>query len=303
MVMPQASAPDCAVIIVNYNAGRLLQDCVRSALAEAAASVIVVDNASQDGSMAALTAAITDERLHTCCNERNLGFAAACNMGGQASSARHLLFLNPDSVLVPGSLQTLTQVLDGNPQIGMVGARLCNPDGTEQAGGRRNFPRPRQAFIKAFGISRLARFFPALCADFQLHNAPLPDGPTPVEAISGACMLVKREAIADVGWWDEGYFLHCEDLDWCMRFQRKGWQVVFVPDATVIHDKSACSHSRPFFVNWHKHHGMVRFYRKFFRQQYSTVLWWLVVVGVWLRFGLICLMHALRWPLQAMRRR
>ncbi|GGY29286.1 hypothetical protein GCM10011289_35390 [Paludibacterium paludis] len=100
-------------------------------------------------------------------------------------------------------------------------------------------------------------------------------------------MLVKREALDDVGLWDESYFLHCEDLDWCMRFRLNNWLVVFVPDARVIHVWGACSRSRPFFVEWHKHYGMLRFYNKFFRKLYPGPLWWLVVLGVWLRFGLV----------------
>jgi hypothetical protein len=91
----------------------------------------------------------------------------------------------------------------------------------------------------------------------------------------------------DVGLWDEGYFLHCEDLDWCMSFKLKNWKVMFVPDAKVTHLWGACSRSRPFFVEWHKHHGMMRFYGKFFRHQYPGVLWPLVIIGVWLRFVLV----------------
>ncbi len=106
-------------------------------------------------------------------------------------------------------------------------------------------------------------------------------------AISGACMLVKREAVEDVGWWDEEYFLHCEDLDWCMRFRQKGWKILFVPDARIVHAKGACSQEQRLFVEWHKHKGMMRFYRKFFSHQYPSVLMGLVTVGVWLRFGLV----------------
>ena len=90
----------------------------------------------------------------------------------------------------------------------------------------------------------------------------------------------------DVGLWDEGYFLHCEDLDWCMRFRQKGWKILFVPDARISHALGACSQSRRVFVEWHKHKGMLRFYRKFFRHQYPGVLMVLVAAGVWLRFGL-----------------
>ena len=99
-------------------------------------------------------------------------------------------------------------------------------------------------------------------------------------------MLVKREVIRDVGLLDEGYFLHCEDLDWCMRFRQKGWTILFVPDARIYHALGACSRSRRVFVEWHKHKGMVRFYGKFFRHQYPGALMWLVTLGVWLRFGL-----------------
>lgn len=114
---------------------------------------------------------------------------------------------------------------------------------------------------------------------------PLPTRPTNVEAISGACMLVKREALDSVGGWDEGYFLHCEDLDLCMRFRHEGWKVCFVPQAKIFHAWGACSRSRPLFVEWHKHRGMIRFYGKFFRDDYPKVLSWCICAGVWLRFG------------------
>jgi GT2 family glycosyltransferase len=107
-------------------------------------------------------------------------------------------------------------------------------------------------------------------------------------------MLVRRSALNDVGALDEGYFLHCEDLDWCMRFGQKGWKVVFVPGASVVHDQGTCSRSRPIFVEWHKHRGMMRFYRKFFRTQYSSALLGLVAFGVWVHFGLLATVHAVR---------
>ena len=115
-----------------------------------------------------------------------------------------------------------------------------------------------------------------------------------MEAISGALMLVSREAVNDVGLWDEEYFLHCEDLDWCERFRLKGWKILFVPDAPVIHYKGTCSRSRPIFVEWHKHKGMLRFYRKFFRDKYPAVVMWLVGLGVWLRFGAMATYHGFR---------
>lgn len=285
--MPPSFIHNCDVIVVNYNAGKLIGDCVASALKEGALRVIVVDNGSSDGSLAHLKAYEADARVSIIRNNHNSGFAAACNTGAGVCDAGTLLFLNPDCVLMPGALGHMMDVLHSYPSTGMVGGFLCNPDGSEQPGGRRVFPTPRRAFVRAFGLSRLDWLFPSLCSDFLLHREPLPDEPVAVEAISGACMLVKREALVDVGLWDEGYFLHCEDLDWCMRFRLKHWRVVFVPQARVMHWRGACSRSRPFFVEWHKHRGMVRFYETYFRAQYPKVLWWWVVMGVWLRFGMV----------------
>ena len=273
-----------STIIVNYNAGPLLRKCVDSLLAcPLDIEIIVVDNASSDASLDEL------QDLSQVCvirNPANVGFAAACNIGVQASSAPFLLFLNPDCFFQPDAIAPLLAGLQSGDRVGMVGGLLVNEDGTEQGGGRRAVPTPWRSFVRAFGLQRFANRWPKLFYDFHLHKQPLPDSPIEVEAISGACMLVKRDVMEDVGLWDEGYFLHCEDLDWCMRFRQKGWKILFVPDARISHALGACSQSRREFVEWHKHKGMLRFYRKFFRHQYPGVLMWLVTVGVWLRFGL-----------------
>ncbi|GAB4060208.1 glycosyltransferase family 2 protein [Uliginosibacterium sediminicola] len=283
-----------SVVIVNYNAGDLLRACVIEALRQAV-EVIVVDNASADNSLALLEQALPAEpRLSIVRTGANLGFAKGCNIGLARSTQSRVLFLNPDCVLSPGSLQRLLSVLDASPEVGMVGGLLMYPDGTEQGGGRRAVPTPWRSFVRAFGLVRFAKRWPRLFFDFHLHGQPLPAGPIEVEAISGALMLVRREALDDVGGWDEDYFLHCEDLDWCMRFNRKGWKILFVPDAPVVHQQGACSRSRPYFVEWHKHRGMVRFYRKFFREQYPGVLMWLVEAGVWLRFAVLAGVHSVR---------
>ncbi len=111
------------------------------------------------------------------------------------------------------------------------------------------------------------------------------------EYLRSSLLIFLGNAIEDVGLWDEGYFLHCEDLDWCMRFRQKGWKILFVPDAIIVHEHGGCSRNRPIFVEWHKHKGMMRFYNKFFRHQYPGLLMVLVAMGVWLRFGLIAIYH------------
>lgn len=285
--MPPVWSMDCDIIIVNHNAGAFLARCVLS-IPDDVARIIVIDNDSQDDSLALLQQAVPqDKHLQVIRTGRNLGFSTGCNVGIAASTAQSLLFLNPDCVLQPGSLQRLLDVLWRDPAVGMVGGLLLDPDGTEQGGGRRAVPTPWRSFVRAFGLNRFSARWPTYFSDFNLHQQPLPEKPVEVEAISGALMLVRRRAMDDVGLWDEGYFLHCEDLDWCVRFRRNNWKILFVPDAPVVHDKGVCSRERPVFVEWHKHKGMIRFYRKFFRAQYPGGLIWLVGLAVWLRFAAV----------------
>ncbi len=272
-------------IIVNYNAGGFLRSCVDSLLnCPLAIEIIVVDNASTDGSLDALLGL---PGLRIIQSPTNMGFAAACNTGTRAATAPFLLFLNPDCSFEPGTLVKLLEAMGEKERVGMVGALLVNADGSEQAGGRRAIPTPWRSFVRAFGLARFSERWPRLFFDFHLHKQPLPAHAIEVEAISGACMMVSRAAMEDVGEWDEGYFLHCEDLDWCMRFRKKGWKILFVPSAQITHALGVCGRSRPVFVEWHKHKGMMRFYWKFFRHQYPGVLMGLVAAGVWLRFGLV----------------
>jgi GT2 family glycosyltransferase len=275
---------DCAVVIVNYNAGPLLQEAARSALAEGACEVVVVDNASVDGSADNLISALKGEKVRLIRNSENLGFAAGCNAGVRATAASAVLFLNPDCRLEPGALAKLFEVLDSAADIGMVGPLLLNPDGSEQRGGRRKIPTPMAGFANGFKLTFLSRISPAAFGDFNQHGDPIPTVATQVEAISGGAMMVKRQAIDAVGLWDEGYFLHVEDLDYCKRFAVGGWRIVFVPGARAVHVKGVSSRARPLFVEWHKHRGMVRFYEKFFARNHSAMTVAFVKSGVWLRF-------------------
>jgi hypothetical protein len=277
-----------SVVVVNYNAGDVLQACVCQATQQAG-QVIVIDNASTDHS--ADKVKVSYPEVIVVENARNMGFAKACNQGAKLAEGEDILFLNPDCILEAGAIQRLADALHSAPDIGMVGGLLANPDGSEQVGGRRAVPTPWRSFVRVMGLGVLANRYPKLFSDFSLHKQPLPEKAMEVEAISGACMLARRPAIEQVGLLDEGYFMHCEDLDWCMRFRRKGWRLLFVPDARMIHHKGHCSASRPIFVEWNKHKGMLRFYNKFFRHQYPGLLMVLVAISVWVRFGLVAGRH------------
>ena len=283
----------CDVVIVNYNAGALLAEGVASLLTDPAAAcrIIVVDNGSSDDSLAQLP---SDPRLSVIRNGANLGFAAACNIGARAGSGDAVLFLNPDCRAAPAAIDRLLTVLDSDDAVGMVGGLLLNPDGSEQEGARRNLPTLGSGLGRALGIGALAKDPQSPLVDYSRRGDPLPDGPVEVEAISGALMLVRRAVLDAIGGWDEGYFLHVEDLDLCMRVRQAGYRILFVPDVRVAHVKGASS-GRRVFVEWHKHRGMLRYYRKFLAAAHSPPVSAIVTAGVWIRFaGLASLLAARR---------
>lgn len=283
-----------SVVIVNHNAGRLLADCLEAALAQAR-QVILVDNASRPGSFEPVAARFaTNERLRIVRSKSNTGFAAGCNQGARLATEPVILFLNPDCILGPRSLARLTETLLAGDRVGMVGGLLTDAGGREQGGGRRSLPTPWRSFVRGFGLSRLAWLAPRLFSDFYLHREPLPANAVDVEAVSGALTLVSRAAFDDAGPWDEGFFLHCEDLDLCLRFRQAGWRVLFEPRAAAVHHRGMCGRARPLAVEWHKHRGMIRFYRKHFQAAYPPGLFGLVVAGVWLRFAAVATLQTAR---------
>lgn len=279
--------PRVSAIVVNYNAGPLLAELASSLAGQPGLSeFIVVDNASSDGSLELLEAGrIRGMPLRVVKNPRNLGFAVACNQGAALAVDRHLLFINPDCRMAAGALARLTALLESRPDVGVAGPLILNADGSEQRGCRRYLPDPRRALMRVLGLGKPA--VAGRVAGFDLAGTPLPEGPAEVEAISGACMLVRSEVFEELGGWDEEYFLHCEDLDLCMRIKHAGFKTMFVPDAVVNHAQGVSSRRRPVFVLWHKHRGMWRYFSKF--QRATSPLWLVVLVwfGIWCRFLLL----------------
>ena len=264
------------VVIVNYNAGSHLLQCLESVFSSTVPTeVILCDNASTDGSGDRALAAFPGIRLIA--NERNLGFARAANQGLQRARGAFRLLLNPDCILQPDTLERTLQALAAHPQAGMAGCRILNPDGSEQRGCRRRLPDMGNSLAKAAGRQQGSRAM-------DLHRSPLPKAPLPVEAISGAFMLLRAQALESVGLLDEEYFLHCEDLDWCKRFHDAGWQILFVPDAVALHHQGTCSRATPVRVSWHKHRGMARYYRKHLAHRHNPVLRGGVLAAIYLRF-------------------
>lgn len=277
-----------SIVIVNFNGGSLLTDTVRAALRSTVpVDITVVDNGSSDDSLEILNRQLgSDSRVYVITNNKNVGFAQANNRGLMRASGDYLVVLNPDCLVEPDTFERVIQAMEQSPRAGMAGCLIRNPDGTEQAGCRRSIPSPWRSMVR---VLHLDKYFPnhPKFRSFVLVQEPLPSEPSFVEAISGAFMLIRREAMEKVGLFDPGYFLHCEDLDWCVRFREAGWQILFVPDAEAVHIKGACSYRHPVRVLWHMHKGMVRFYWKFFRRRYPAGLMALVVSAVWCRFVLL----------------
>jgi GT2 family glycosyltransferase len=277
-----------SVVIVNYNSGHYLTQCVTAVLASTdPVEVFVIDNASTDNSIQQLRQALPQNApVNIEQNSQNLGFAKANNQALQQAKGDYLLFLNPDCFVKADTLQQSRAIMDAYPHVGMAGVMVCNPDGSEQAGARRSVPSPWRSVIRILHLNKLFPNHPRF-KSFVLTEEPLPNEPIELEGISGAYMFVRQTALAQVGGLDEGYFLHCEDLDWFMRFREQNWKILFIPHIKVTHIKGACSDKQPMTVLWYKHKGMVRFYRKFFRQRYPWIVMLVVTSAVWLRFAML----------------
>ena len=286
-----------SIIIVNYNGGALLHETVAAALSSSIpVEILISDNGSTDGSLNTVYQTFgKNQRVHIISNGSNLGFSQANNVALKQAQGEYVLLLNPDCIIKPDTLEQMLDVMDSHPDAGMAGCLIRNPDGSEQPGCRRAVPTPWRTFVRVLHLNKLFPDNPRF-RTFLLHQEPLPSAPVTVEAISGAFMLVRREAIEQVGLLDSNYFMHCEDIDWCMRFRQAGWNILFAPNTDVLHYKGACSRKHPIGVLYHMHRGMIRFYRKFFRRQYPAPLMAIVISTVWVRFLTLAGKEILKQP-------
>ena len=215
------------MVIVAHNAGELLQAAVASATEQAGADhTWVMDAESTDGSIAPIADRLPPGNL---CPVPNAGFSASNNRGIELTSAPFVLLLNPDAVLGQGALAALLDSAARNPRAGIIGPAVLNPDGSAQANSFGRFP----TLSSAISL-RLWRFAQRARGNRRL-SPKIPAGTTPVDWVTGACMLVRRAAIEAAGLMDERFFLYWEDVEWCHRMNHHGWQVLVEPAASVIH--------------------------------------------------------------------
>lgn len=234
-------APRLGIVVVSYNTRELLRRCLQSTTeVSLPVGVVVVDNASTDGSLEMVRRDFPAVRLIA--NGENRGFAAATNQGLEAvcAEADFILLLNPDAWLYPGAAEELARFLVAHPRVGVVGARLLYPDGRPQEGAWR-FPTLLMAFFDLFPphgplVGRLQSSF--LNGRYQEERE---DVPFPIDHPLGAAMMIRRETLAEVGLFDEDYWMYAEEVDWCRRCHAAGWAIWQVPAARVVHVGGASS--------------------------------------------------------------
>lgn len=251
--------PELDVVIVNYNAGSTLRNCVKTVLASVGvrARCIIIDNASVDGSVDFCSHYSSAEVLLVR-NPKNVGFSTAVNQGFALSSGDWVMVLNPDTTVPADSLQVLLAVAQRTAgRVGAFGCLVRNPDGSEQRGCRRDIPTPAKTLAHAFALQYV---FPKL--QFNHTGRPLPVEAQSVDAISGSCMLLNRQAYNEIDGFDERFFLHFEDLDYCVRLHLASWSVVFVPFIHIQHLQGVSSAREPLKVIIYKHKSMLRFFYK-----------------------------------------
>lgn len=255
------TAPDLSVVVVTYRAADFVGACLHSVRADDIdIELVVVDNASPDDTVDVVRRSRPDARIIPM--RSNLGFARAVNAGVAEASGRHVLLLNPDTVVPAGALATLTRAIDADGSIGVVAPRLLNSDGTDQGTARR-FPTPAAAL---FGRrSPLTRLFPGnrWSSRFLVGLQRGADrAPFDVDWVSGACLLSPTALFRQLGGMDEGFFMHFEDTDWCQRVKQAGLRVVCVPEAEVVHHEGGCRQGWPASQVCHFHRGAYRYFSK-----------------------------------------
>lgn len=260
------------IVIVNWNVRDLLRACLTSLRDEGPnTEIIVVDNASSDGSVEMVRHEFPAVRLIA--NDHNAGFGAANNQAVRESSSKYVLFLNPDTEARPAAVEHLLAFIDQRPQVACVGAKLLNPDGSVQPS-RRAFPRIGTAFVES---TMLQRYFGWLPSVRRFYRAELPhDQPQQVDWLVGACLLVRRSALDEVGGFDERFFMYSEEMDLCYRLKQAGYEVWYVPEAEVVHHEGASSAQDLFRRNINFHESRYRFFRKHHGALPALALRWFV---------------------------
>lgn len=272
-----------SIVIVNYNVKAFLQQALESILRatqDIETEIFVVDNHSVDGSVAMLEQQFPQVQLIA--NQDNVGFARANNQALSVATGEYLWLLNPDTLIQEDTPSKLIEVMEADPQIGLLGCKILNDDGSLQLACRRSFPTPWASFTKLLGLAKLfpkSKWF----GSYNLTHLD-PDEAYEVQAISGSCMFMRREALGEVGFLDETFFMYGEDLDWCFRFGKAGWKVFYTPVTSIVHYKGESSKVASWDTMTHFYRAMDIFARKHFSSTSRFPLHWILRGGILIRY-------------------
>ena len=251
---------DLAIIIVSYKTRDLLDRCLASIFSgnyPFSYQVVVVDNASGDGTPEMVVGKYPEVLLIR--NDRNNGFSMAKNQGIRRTDSRHVLLLNPDTEVEPETLISMTRFLNGHPHVGTVGCQLLNSDGSFQTSWF-GFPIPMSRFFE--NRSLYPRVSHYLLGIKDMHPGIDEDGARRVDIVKGACMMIRRETINQVGLLDENSFLCADDIDWCIRTRRKGWETYVLTSHNMLHHGYASADQEPYLTITSSMRSELYLYRK-----------------------------------------
>ena len=264
----RAARPNVSVVMVTYHTGPSLEASIAAVLnQDEPCELIIVDNGNPADVVAQLQSrSEDDDRVQLKTGHGNIGFARACNMGAQAAQGDYILLLNPDTELPDKALEYLIGEGDQLTRPWLLGAKILNPDGSEQRGSRRDQLTPWNAFVEFTGLYKVFPHNPRF-KRFNLNEADCPTERVEVPMISGAFMFCHRQDYLAIGGMDEDYFLHVEDVDFCFRFRAAGGTIYFTPHLELLHlqGTSVASAAR---VEWSKGRGLRRYFWKNFKHDY-----------------------------------
>ncbi|OHB65255.1 MAG: hypothetical protein A2168_08300 [Planctomycetes bacterium RBG_13_50_24] len=271
-----------SIIIVNYNAGHYLENCLKSVYAETKQipfDIWIVDNNSKDASVSMIRSNFPLINLVE--NKENIGFARANNDAISKCAGDYILLLNPDTLIMENAIEKMVKFMDENPQTGIAGCKVLNEDGTLQLACRRSIPAPGVAFFRLTGLSRL---FPNSKGMAKYNLTYLnPDEANEVDAVSGAFLMIRRQVVDKIGKLDERFFMYGEELDWCLRTKKAGWKVMYYPDAEIIHYKGECSKSNCRKAAFEFYRSMYLFHKKHFADNYNPIVNIIIYAGIFLK--------------------
>lgn len=275
--MSARAAPEVSICIVSLNCLGVLKDCLeslRNCPSYAAWQVILVDNGSTDGTVESVRRMFPE--VCVIANERNVGFTRATNQGFRVATGPYLLWLNPDTVVRPDSVDRLIEFLEQKSGAGIVGPKVLNPDGSFQSQCRRGLPTPSASLFHMLRLDRLGPWRRTF-GEYLLTYQPV-DQSLPVVSVSGCCLLARRRVWDEIGPLDEQMFGFGEDIDWCLRAIEAGWQVWYYPSSVIVHLKGhGGAHSRPYRKAFGIHQCMWLVYRKHLARRYGP----LTTAAVW----------------------